>query len=40
MPKSGGDRIGRARVEGLPEHPERMEALIGEIVRHRSVLYG
>ena len=39
-PKSGGDRIGRARVEGLPEHPERMEALIGEIVRHRSVLYG
>ncbi len=40
MPKSGGDRIGRARVDGLPEHPERMEALIGEIVRHRSVLYG
>ena len=40
MPKSGGDRIGRARLEGLPEHPERMEALIGEIVRHRSVLYG
>jgi hypothetical protein len=40
MPKSGGDRIGRARIEGLPEHPERMEALIGEIVRHRSVLYG
>ena len=39
-PKSGGDRIGRARIEGLPEHPERMEALIGEIVRHRSVLYG
>lgn len=39
-PKTGGDRIGRARVEGLPEHPERMEALIGEIVRHRSVLYG
>ena len=38
--KSGGDRIGRARIEGLPEHPERMEALIGEIVRHRSVLYG
>jgi len=40
LPKSGGDRIGRARLEGLPEHPERMEALIGEIVRHRSVLYG
>ncbi len=40
VPKSGGDRIGRARIEGLPEHPERMEALIGEIVRHRSVLYG
>jgi hypothetical protein len=39
-PKAGGDRIGRARIEGLPEHPERMEALIGEIVRHRSVLYG
>jgi len=39
-PKSGGDRIGRARIDGLPEHPERMEALIGEIVRHRSVLYG
>jgi hypothetical protein len=40
QPKVGGDRVGRARVEGLPEHPERMEALIGEIVRHRSVLYG
>ena len=40
LPKSGGDRIGRARLEGLPDHPERMEALIGEIVRHRSVLYG
>ena len=39
-PKTGGDRVGRARVAGLPEHPERMDALIGEIVRHRSVLYG
>lgn len=40
IPKSGGDRIGRARIDGLPEHPERFETLIGEIVRHRSVLYG
>jgi hypothetical protein len=36
----GGDRIGRIRVDALQDHPERLDALIGEIVRHRSVLYG
>ncbi|HXX47467.1 MAG TPA: hypothetical protein VEN47_04505 [Myxococcota bacterium] len=39
-PKVGGDRIGRARVEELDRRPERIEELIGGIVRHRSMLYG
>jgi hypothetical protein len=38
--KSGGDRVGRARVDGLAERPERIEDVIGGIVRHRSILYG
>jgi len=36
----GGDRVGRLRIDDLGEHPERIEALIGEIVRHKSILYG
>jgi hypothetical protein len=36
----GGDRAGRVRVDELPLHPERLEALVGEIVRNRSILYG
>ncbi len=39
-PKSGGDRIGRVQIEDFDAHPERMEAVIGEIVRNRSMLYG
>lgn len=39
-PKVGGDRIGRARVDELDRRPERIEELIGGIVRHRSMLYG
>jgi hypothetical protein len=39
-PKTGGDRVGRARVEELDQRPERIEELIGGIVRHRSILYG
>ncbi len=38
--RSGGDRMGRIRVAELDRHPERIEALIGEIVRNRSILYG
>ncbi len=37
---AGGDRMGRVRIEGLPEHPERVESVIGEIVKHRAILYG
>jgi hypothetical protein len=36
----GGDRVGRLRVEDRGEHPERMETLIGDIVRRKSILYG
>ena len=39
-PKTGGDRVGRARVDELDQRPERIEELIGGIVRHRSMLYG
>jgi len=35
-----GDRAGRVEVDDLAQHPERIDALIGEIVRHKSVLYG
>jgi hypothetical protein len=38
--RSAGDRMGRVEIEDLAEHPERIEALIGAIVRHRSVLQG
>lgn len=37
---SGGDRLGRLRIEGLGDHPERLDAVISEIAKHRSVLYG
>jgi hypothetical protein len=39
-PRTGGDRAGRIEIENLAQHPERLESLIGEIVRHKSVLYG
>ncbi len=35
-----GDRVGRVWVDDRSEHPERLEAVISEIVRQRSVLYG
>jgi hypothetical protein len=38
--RPAGDRAGRLRVLDLPRHPERLEAVIGEIVRHKSILYG
>ena len=38
--RSGGDRVGRLAVDALSEHPERIESVIGEIARHKSVLYG
>ena len=37
---SGGDRVGRLRIAELSQHPERLEVIVGEIVRKRSVLYG
>lgn len=37
---SGGDRLGRLRIEGLGEQPARLDAVISEIAKHRSVLYG
>jgi hypothetical protein len=40
QPRSGGDRVGRMQVEDLPRHPERLDMLIGEIVRNKSILYG
>ncbi|MFQ5515671.1 MAG: hypothetical protein ACE5FG_14755 [Myxococcota bacterium] len=36
----GGDRVGRLRIEELSQHPERIDQLIGEIARNRSLLYG
>jgi hypothetical protein len=38
--RPGGDRAGRFSIEELAQHPERLEAVIGEIVRHKSILYG
>jgi hypothetical protein len=37
---SGGDRTGRLRIENLSDNPERIETIIGEIVKNRSILYG
>lgn len=39
-PRNGGDRIGRFQLEGLVEHPERLDTVIGAIAQHKSVLYG
>jgi hypothetical protein len=39
-PRAGGDRGGRLQIDQLEAHPERFERTIGEIVRHKSVLYG
>jgi hypothetical protein len=38
--RPSADRVGRIWIEERAAHPERLEALIGEIVRHRSVLHG
>jgi hypothetical protein len=38
--RPGGDRIGRLEIDELDRHPERLESLVGEIVRNKSVLYG
>lgn len=38
--KAGGDRVGRLEVDGLEAHPERIDVLISEIARNRSILYG
>ncbi len=38
--RPAGDRAARLRVDALVEHPERLDAVIGEIARHKSVLYG
>ena len=38
--RSGADRVGRLSVDALAEHPERIESVIGEIARHKSVLHG
>jgi hypothetical protein len=36
----GGDRVGRVRIAERTRHPERVEQLIGELVRQRAVLLG
>lgn len=38
--RPAGDRLGRFFVDLLDQHPERLEAVIGEIARNRSALYG
>jgi hypothetical protein len=38
--RSSADRVGRVWIEERARHPERLDALIGEIVRRRSVLHG
>jgi hypothetical protein len=38
--RAGGDRVGRIQIEGLSDHPERLEQTIGQIVRHKSLLHG
>ncbi len=39
-PRPSGDRAARLLIEDLPRHPERLELLVSEIARHKSVLYG
>ncbi|MCE2392120.1 MAG: hypothetical protein J4G09_11650 [Proteobacteria bacterium] len=36
----GGDRLGRLRIEDRADHPDRIQRVVREIVRQRSVLYG
>jgi hypothetical protein len=38
--RPAGDRAARLVVDDLPRHPERLELLLGEIARHKSILYG
>jgi len=38
--RSSADRVGRLWIEEREAHPERLDTLIGEIVRRRSVLHG
>lgn len=38
--KDGADRAGRIAIDDLSLHPERFEAVIGEIVRNKSLLHG
>jgi hypothetical protein len=38
--RSSADRVGRVWIDERARHPERLDALIGEIVRRRSVLHG
>ncbi len=35
-----GDRVAHLRIHDLATHPERVEAVVAEIVRHKSILYG
>jgi hypothetical protein len=39
-PRPSGDRAARLLIEDLPRHPERLDLLVSEIARHKSVLYG
>lgn len=39
-PRPGGDRALRVAVDDLSRHPERLEVLISEIARSKSILYG
>ncbi len=39
-PRQGGDRVGRIEVDELQGNPERIDTLIVEMVRNRSVLHG
>jgi len=38
--RPGGDRAGRFSIDEFGQHPERLEAVIGEIVRRKSILDG
>jgi hypothetical protein len=38
--RPSGDRKASLLIDDLPRHPERLEQLIGEIARHKSLLHG
>jgi hypothetical protein len=38
--RASADRVGRVWIDDRAHHPERLDLLIGEIVRRRSVLHG